>query len=230
MGVTGTPSGTITNITQGSLTLTYIGTAESVTTATSFDFGNFSAASSGLMIVVVVGRADNSPTISSISIGGTNGTVIDMTTLGLGANSLTGWGYRQVSSGLNDVTVTFSGSTGTNTAVAVGVWLLTGNVNDTPYAYDIIETQAVTTASLSHGAAPKSVTLFAAVGKGTADETINSFSGATAEAADDEIGASGRHRRFARYENATAAQVNRTETVTFSGTANNHMFMLASWV
>ena len=107
-------------------TLTYIGSSPLTTNATSYNFGNFTAATAGLMIVVAMATSGGSPSISGVSIGGTAGTIHYNT--GAGAK-VVAIASRVVSAGANNVTVTTS-SNGNNCAVSV--YLLTDYVSATP--------------------------------------------------------------------------------------------------
>jgi hypothetical protein len=113
------------------LTLTFINNATDVTDQTTYNFGNFTAASGGLMIVVFVAQGNQSRTVSSVSIGGTNGTIHNSNA---SLNRKYAIASRVVSSGANNVSVTLSGNNGTTPKAAVGVWLLTGYSSATPVA------------------------------------------------------------------------------------------------
>ncbi len=231
MGFTagGTPSGTKTNRTTGTLTKAYIGTNEVAGSNVSLNFGNFSAGSSALMIAFLVGRCDSGSAMSSVSIGGSAATFLDLTAImGISTNQTRVIAWRQVSSGANNVTFTPAGATGTNSAFAVDVWTLTGNISDTPYFYDADFVSADPMAK-SFTVAPKSIYIVDAFTGGTGDITVTSFSTATAEAADDEIGTSGRHRRVASYANTTDSSLEITESVDFSANTSTNI-LYAGWV
>jgi hypothetical protein len=117
----------------GALTLTYIGQATSTTDLTTYDFGNFNAPAAGLMIVAFEARGSGSRTVSSVSIGGTNGTIHNSN-----ASAPEKWALasRAVSAGNNNVTVTLSGSNGSSSTLGVGVWLLENYASATPIGSD----------------------------------------------------------------------------------------------
>jgi hypothetical protein len=71
------------------------------------------------------GTSGGNRTISSISIGGTNGTIATDNTA---VNGCAGIAYRAVTAGAQNVTITFSGNVSRCTCA---VWLITG-VTDTP--------------------------------------------------------------------------------------------------
>jgi hypothetical protein len=113
------------------LALTYIGSATSTATAASVDFGNFNAATAGLMVVVFgSGAGVGSASVSSISIGGTNGALVDNGNVSITHSSIA---YREVSSGNNDVTVVLSATLSSSPGRSVDVYLLTGYENIVPY-------------------------------------------------------------------------------------------------
>jgi hypothetical protein len=81
----------------------FINSASSTANATTYDFGNFTAPSAGLMVVIAAASGAAGAAISSISIGGTNGQLhISNVDLGIGS--------REVSAGAQNVTVAWSAS------------------------------------------------------------------------------------------------------------------------
>lgn len=114
------------------LTLTYIGSATSTTSSTTINYGNFTAATDGLMIVLVRGRNNSGGTqsVTSVSIGGSLGSVhVNPAT----ANPMGAIASRVVSAGSNNVTAVYSGAAFNSIAA---VWLLTGYSSATPYSTD----------------------------------------------------------------------------------------------
>jgi hypothetical protein len=107
--------------------LTYIGSASSSGNNTTYNFGNFTAPTAGLMIVAAVGDSGSSRTVSSISIGGSNGTLHVNPSL----ETCPGIASRVVSAGVQSVSATFSGGV---SRAACFVWLLTGYSSATPTA------------------------------------------------------------------------------------------------
>lgn len=97
---------------------------------TTFDFGSFTIPSDGLMIPVFLSIGDQTRSVSSVSIGGTNGTIQETP---VGSNWKRAIASRRVSAGSHNVTVTLSGNSGNGTH-AVGVFLLNGNKSDTKVA------------------------------------------------------------------------------------------------
>lgn len=102
--------------------LTWIGMATSAADGTTYDFGDFTAPSAGLMIVGGWGRNTDGATnrtVSSISVGGTNATLHVNPSGGSNPIAL---GSRAVAAGDHNVTLTLSA---TMLRAAVAVWLLT---------------------------------------------------------------------------------------------------------
>lgn len=115
-------------------TVTFINTGTSTATTAAIDFGNFNAPTAGLMVVVCgcpSGSSNESLTVSSISIGGSNGTKVFSLS---SAQQLSEIAYRQVSSGNNNVTVTRSSTTSSGSSTVVDVYLIINNQSDTPTA------------------------------------------------------------------------------------------------
>ncbi|MEX2277890.1 MAG: hypothetical protein WD674_08905 [Cucumibacter sp.] len=113
------------------LALTYIGSASSTTDSlTTYDFGDFTAPEAGLMIVAALGRG--SSVVTSISIGGSNGT-IHVNPDGP-SNSSSAIASRVVGAGAQNVSVTFPGTA--TVRAGVFVWLLTGYLSATPNGTD----------------------------------------------------------------------------------------------
>lgn len=150
------------------LTLTYIGANTSGTNATTYDFGNFTAASDGLMIVFAGGRSASAHTLSSISIGGSAGSLV-----GGGASAIQSGaiGYRVVSAGANNVTVTFSAGI---LRAGVQVYLLTGYASATPYDSDVQTGNSPLTATLDFPA--NGVAVYGALSNGAAGTTWSAAS------------------------------------------------------
>jgi hypothetical protein len=99
---------------------------------TTYDFGDVSVPSDGLLVVVANGRASGFRTVSSISIGGTSATIhrqLDIAQAGpIAVASL------EVTAGNRNITVAFSGGMA---RAAVGVWLLTGYSDVAPVHSDV---------------------------------------------------------------------------------------------
>jgi hypothetical protein len=139
----GTPSGTQTAW-SSSVAVTYLGTANENTNTAAKNFGNFSAASNGVMVVFFAMRQPSSSrTVTTVSIGGSNGTI--WTT---NANGISNWAgvYRGVSSGANNVTVNMSGTPGSAAPSTVQVYLITGYNNPDPIWSDSLPANGGTSA------------------------------------------------------------------------------------
>lgn len=117
--------------------LRHIGGNGSTADQTTYDLGNFTIPEPGLVIVGAAGRHQSTNrSVSSISIGGTNGTLHAASAAGL--NHL-GIASRVVSAGDHNVSVTFSGGT---ERAACYVWLLTNYNSATPAGSDANQTSS----------------------------------------------------------------------------------------
>lgn len=113
--------------------LSYIGSASNTADQTTYDFGNFTAPSAGLMIAGVAARqstAGQTRTVSSISIGGSGATIHINPS---GGNNASAIASRLVAAGSQAVSATFSG--GVNRA-ACFVWFLTRFLSAAPVGVD----------------------------------------------------------------------------------------------
>jgi hypothetical protein len=113
------------------LTLTFINTAVNATDQTTYNFGNFTAASAGLMIVATLLQGNAARTVSSVSIGGVNGTIHNSNA---SLNRKYALASRVVAAGAQAVSVTLSGNNGTTPNASCAVWLLTNYASATPTA------------------------------------------------------------------------------------------------
>lgn len=107
--------------------LAYIGSASSTANATTYSLGSFTAATDGLMIVGVGGGNSSAIAVTSISIGGSNGTLHTAGTF----QRCTAIASRAISAGSIAVSATFGS---TSVRAACFVWLLTGYKSATPTA------------------------------------------------------------------------------------------------
>lgn len=106
--------------------LTFINAASSASNLTTYNFGNFTASAAGLMVVGAAGRAGSSRSISTVSIGGSAGSIVENT----GSNwNVAVIATRQVSAGAQAVSVTFSAAMEN---AACCVWLIE-NCQGSPY-------------------------------------------------------------------------------------------------
>lgn len=109
--------------------ITYVGTATDASNLTTYDFGSFSIPNDGYVIVGVVSEAGAARTISSVSIGGTNGTIYAQ-------YDTTNWvphgfAYRSVTAGSQNITVVFSAGM---SRAAIAVWVITTSTQTAPNA------------------------------------------------------------------------------------------------
>jgi hypothetical protein len=154
-------------------TLTYIGEGVLTTNVTSYNYGNFNAASDGLMIVAFMSTGASNLTVNSVSIGGTNGTIHETNAA---SNERWALASRVVSAGNNNVTVTLSGSGGARIHT-VGVWLLTGYTDATPYDTFAVAAATSSTATFTYDSLADAVAVFGIM-EG-ANAVTNSWSSAT---------------------------------------------------
>jgi hypothetical protein len=103
---------------------TFINSASSTANASSYDFGNFTAPTAGLMVVAALPQGGSS-NVSAINIGGVAGALLAATN----SDTPRALGWREVSAGDHNVTVVCTGSF---FRAAIGVWLLTGYQSATP--------------------------------------------------------------------------------------------------
>ncbi len=109
--------------------IAYVGTGTITTDGESFDFGNFNAATDGVMVVCFCTMGGGGGQNPSVSIGGTNGTN-RRTAVGGDGNFLAAIRSRAVSAGNQNVTVNSPGVT--LTAAFVAVYLMTGYTTEVP--------------------------------------------------------------------------------------------------
>jgi hypothetical protein len=108
------------------LTGTWIEAKVSPADATTYDFGNVTVPDGGLVVVIAQGRATGSRTVSSVSIGGANGTIYESEDAVAGPIAIAG---RVVEAGSRNITVTFSD---TMARATIGVWVLTDYASEMP--------------------------------------------------------------------------------------------------
>lgn len=203
--------------------LTYITTGSSSADQTTYNaIASCSAATDGLMIVGVAGTASASRTVSSLSIGGTNGTIHVNPSGDAGPSAIVS---RAVTAGAQSINVTFSGGV---SRAAVSCWLLTGYASATP---DDTDGQNVNDANTSHSAtldlAANGIAVFVAV-RNNSTAGGSSWSSAT-ERSDVEIESN--PTTFTSADKTTSSAIaGHTETVTWttSGTRVTGM-SAASW-
>lgn len=120
--------GAVAEAPAGPIAIAFIGGGSSAADATSYNFGDFTAATDGLLIVALAafGVSNNDRTIATVSVGGSAAT---LATDNSAVPSVTGIAYRAVAAGAHNVTLTFSGSMARCTAA---VYLLTGYGSPTP--------------------------------------------------------------------------------------------------
>jgi hypothetical protein len=112
------------------LELTYVLTKGTTGNVTTVNFGDYTMPREGLLIAVFMSRGDSNRTVSSCTIGGSAGTIA--TQAGGTNNTKVAVGYRRVGAGVQAVSFTMSGSSGSNNNHVCSVWCLSGNLSDTP--------------------------------------------------------------------------------------------------
>lgn len=185
---------------------TFINSGTSTSDATSYNWGNFNAATAGLMVVGAVGRSGSSVSTSTCSIGGTNGTIHQDN--GGSVTNTAAVCSRAVSSGNNNVTVSYST---TCLRAGVGVWLLTDLVSNTPSGGDAASAAGATSVGVTLDIPANGVAIYA---HGHANTNLTTWSDAierldtaveatsVVSVADAEVG---------------AAQTGHTETASWTG-------------
>lgn len=155
-----------------SIEAVWIDTAFSVTNASSFNFGNFTAPAGGLMVVLYLcstGSASN--VVSSISIGGTVGTLHAAST---SSGQRAAVASREVSAGAQNVTVTHNSNIGTINIISVcGVWLLKNYTSASPVASTVTDASNSSSQIVSMNMAGPGVALYGNIRFGTAVTSYN---------------------------------------------------------
>lgn len=208
-------------------TLTWINYAVSVSSLATIDFGNFTTASSGVLVVALGGRGAVRGGINNIVVGGSTTTIISGSTQN-NANDMAAMGYIVVSSaGTYDITATFAAAGGSvQEAWGVGVWLITGAYSNSPYGAAFSEVTA-TSVSLNSNQGYKSFTLggwyhIGSVAVSTGGLTWNT---ATIDATSSSFGT---NRFFSWAHIAASSDYTHTETVA-TATSDVVEFHLAEW-
>ncbi len=202
--------------------VTLLGSAQSNSTGSTVDFGNFSVPSDGLLVVAISGRSNNSGTVSSALIGGTAGTI--HVTLNSGERGAIA--SRAVAAGLVNVTIGLSTTQGgTAPALSVFVYLITGLLSTTPTATASNNpgtngTSITNTIDVPSGGA----TIFAA--RSLSSSTAPTWSSAIQQ--DQQVVSGAAAMRSALKLNPGAAIVSHTETHSWSGSGARSM-VSASW-
>jgi hypothetical protein len=153
---------------------TFVGSIIATSTQAAVSFGDFTPTQPGLLVVAYVGRSSvANRTIAGISIGGTTGTVHLASAASTDPHFIAS---RVVSSGANNITITFNTTTTTATH-ALGVWLLTNYLSTIPTGTD---GQTLTASTVISTTFPTSLGGFACWGIRTLTSTANVFGSATA--------------------------------------------------
>ena len=201
--------------------LTYLGSASSNTNAASFNFGNFTAAQAGLIVVAFHSVGNTSQTVTSVSIGGSAGTIHFATGSATWKSAIA---TGPVAAGAQNVTVTLSGATGTLAGSGVGVWLLTNYQSATPFSTALNGT-TTNASTLSLNIPANGVAIFSH--RRDAYTGASTWSSATQRQAISYGTTVTRHHVFA--DKASSIDITpHSETVTW-GTSNPGLIMGASW-
>jgi len=109
----------------------WLGSGVNDTNAATLSFGNFTVpAGGGLLVALITSIGADSRTVSSVSIGGSSGTLHD--THGASSFYKGAIASRLLAAGSHDVSLVLSGATGTLPRSFCGCWLLTGYASATP--------------------------------------------------------------------------------------------------
>lgn len=109
---------------------TWLGAAASSDSGSTISFGNFVAPKGGLLVALLTVHGADSRTMSSVSIGGTNGTLD--ATHGASSTRKAAIASRVVAAGTHAVTATLSGANGSSPRSYCGCWLLENYRSATP--------------------------------------------------------------------------------------------------
>lgn len=192
------------------ITLTYITTVSSTVNGTSFNFGNVTVPENGLLIACVTGALGGTAgVVTSVSLGGTNGTIHINPS---GSSAPTCIASRQVSSGANNVTVVFDTS---KINASCSLFLLTGNLSDTPTDTDGINTGTNSTSRINTLDLPaNSVAVYCVVHE---DSSNTTWSAAT-ERSDAVLEA---NAHAAASKTTVSQLIGNTETTSWTGSVDN---------
>lgn len=198
----------------------YIGTASSGTSASSFTFSSQSigTADTNRIVFVAVGATGNSGvTVSSVTIGGNNATLVNSGSIGFGTMTCA---YLVVPSGTTaTIVANFSGS---QNRCAIDVYAIY-NAKTTPYDTALTQQSATSSTITNNVDIPRNATcIYTYVAGG--GYLASSYSSAT-EDYDGTIAGS-TSRSGAR---KSGEALNHTETLTLTSTKSNTMFAATVW-
>lgn len=115
----------------GGVSKLWLGSAANNSNASTLSFGNFVVpAGGGLLVALITSIGESSRTVSSVSIGGSSGTL--HATHGASSFFKATVASRLVAAGTHNVSLVLSGNTGTWPRSFCGCWLLTGYLSATP--------------------------------------------------------------------------------------------------
>lgn len=188
--------------------VSYLGLASSSSSATTYDFGTFTLNKPGILVVGVLGNGSTTRTISSVSMGGSAGTIYAQYDSTQWVPH--GFAYRPLGGGAQNVSVTFSGAM---SQAFVAAWLVTGSRQTAPSAggNGAWGGGGVTSRSVSFNIPANGVAMYIHF---HANNNSVTWSSAT-ERADTAVGTVS--RASAADKTVTAAISPHTETVTWSG-------------
>jgi len=200
--------------------VTHIGSLTTTGNSTPKSMGNIVVPRTGLVVVTAFVMGSSSARLTGISIGGSAATLEAYNT------ALTikrGIGWRQVAAaGTLDVTISLSGSNGSNTLWHISAFLLENLKDTTPYLVSLPANFASnTTASVTLSSVKKGS--FVAFGVGTSGTKTYSWSTATP------VSSASESSNTAGYAyKAAAASGTHTETASWSG-ATTGAVIAAAW-
>lgn len=206
---------------------TYVGGATSTANSTTYDFGSFTIPRDGMVVVVFTAMGSDARTVSSVSIGGTNGTIDASNT---SANSKAAIAHRRVAAGSHNVSVTLSGVNGSvdefGTGAGVGVYVLTGQASDTPNDTDVAaETDTAQSRTVTVDIADHGVAIFG----GMFGKNVGTAWSSATEDADTGIASGAACVVSFAHKTVTAAIAAHVETITWSGGNDKCRAIGAAW-
>lgn len=196
----------------GGILLDFIGQLGSTTSGlTTVSFGSLTFPNDALAVVAFAGLSTNNVVCSSISIGGTNGT---LHAANASSTRKVGIASRVVAAGPLAISVTMSGSGGSSASYGVGVWALRRLKSATPTGAAGNDASS-TTCSISHNQASPGVAIYCSMDTNTGSSVLSSAQTVYYRSGD----ANGRTFTYASSKNV-ATQTPHTEILTINTSTN----------
>lgn len=198
--------------------LTWLGSSSNALGTTTISFGDFTAQSDGLLVVLLTCFATDNRNTDSVSIGGTNGTL--HATNGVSTRKVA-VASRAVSAGTHNVTVVLGGANGGAARNFCGCWLLTDYASATPpYA---LHSYASSTASVgqTHDIPRYAVALYHV----SETDSLPTWTSAAIDGFEDP----GPYRSYWASRRVTRQEIGHTETATYAGSGTHLLLTGAVW-